>query len=649
MKRLLFLFLPFTLLFGQSKIDSINKEIAGKPDTSQYRYLSDICWKYRYNNPKLAVDAGNKAIALAQKLSSKSFEAKILNRIGVIYLWGNKLDLSMEYFRKALTAAQEAKDSIELGYAENNFGGAYQSKRYNTLALEHILTAVQIFEKLNFKSGIAHCSVNLGAIYQHQQNYKKALEYYERVLKFRLEEGNKNDILLAHNTIANTYVESKDYDSAVVKLKEVEKLAEELNDKTVLATALNGLSKISLRKGEFTDAYNKQFKSLSLFSEVGYQKGIIEGNLNIAHILIHLRKFAEAEKYLKSAFKILNSNKDKKQFAFYYLITSTLNEAKGNFKEALRYSKLYTTVKDSVTRAENLARGDELLDVRKYLAAKNQNSLLQKTIEYKENQKEYLIIISVLSVFTFVVIYGRYRSKKIANKKLSELNSMKDLLFGIIAHDLKNPFFSILGITDMLKKNLDDLSKEEIKESVALIEKSGKQTYRLLENLLYWSLCQTGNIQYLPENINLTEVIDDVITLFSSAARSKNISLNSKADESIAALCDKEMVKLVLRNLLSNGIKYTTDGGTIDIVLKKKGKFIEVAVEDNGIGITAERKDELLGIVKNFSTPGTKGEKGTGLGLILCKEFIKRNKGDLWIESEEGKGSRFIFSLPAVN
>ena len=649
MKRLLFLFLPFTLLFGQSKIDSINKEIAGKPDTSQYRYLSDICWKYRYNNPKLAVDAGNKAIALAQKLSSKSFEAKILNRIGVIYLWGNKLDLSMEYFRKALTAAQEAKDSIELGYAENNFGGAYQSKRYNTLALEHILTAVQIFEKLNFKSGIAHCSVNLGAIYQHQQNYKKALEYYERVLKFRLEEGNKNDILLAHNTIANTYVESKDYDSAVVKLKEVEKLAEELNDKTVLATALNGLSKISLRKGELTDAYNKQFKSLSLFSEVGYQKGIIEGNLNIAHILIHLRKFAEAEKYLKSAFKILNSNKDKKQFAFYYLIASTLNEAKGNFKEALRYSKLYTTVKDSVTRAENLARGDELLDVRKYLAAKNQNSLLQKTIEYKENQKEYLIIISVLSVFTFVVIYGRYRSKKIANKKLSELNSMKDLLFGIIAHDLKNPFFSILGITDMLKKNLDDLSKEEIKESVALIEKSGKQTYRLLENLLYWSLCQTGNIQYLPENINLTEVIDDVITLFSSAARSKNISLNSKADECIAALCDKEMVKLVLRNLLSNGIKYTTEGGKIDIVLKKKGKFIEVSVEDNGIGITAERKDELLGLVKNFSTPGTKGEKGTGLGLILCKEFIKRNKGDLWIESEEGKGSRFIFSLPAVN
>lgn len=306
-------------------------------------------------------------------------------------------------------------------------------------------------------------------------------------------------------------------------------------------------------------------------------------------------------------------------------------------------------MKDSISKRGNIARSDELEAINKYLNAKSQNSLLLKNLEFKETQRNYLILISLLLMITFFVIFWRYRAKKGANKKLSELNAMKDLLFGIVAHDLKNPFLSILGATDLLLKELDNMSKDEIREIIELIETSGKHTYNLLENLLYWSLSQTDNIQYAPEKISLPEIVNETILLLANSAQTKSITLSSHSPEDFVALCDKEMIKLVLRNLISNGIKYTQEGGLVEVSLKKNSGFIEVSVKDSGVGIDAERKESLMMIDRHSSTAGTKGEKGTGLGLFLCKDFVERNKGNLVIESEVGKGSRFVFTLPATS
>jgi signal transduction histidine kinase len=285
--------------------------------------------------------------------------------------------------------------------------------------------------------------------------------------------------------------------------------------------------------------------------------------------------------------------------------------------------------------------------VNDYIRTKNENVVLQKSVEFKEQQKTYLIIIVVLSVLSAFVVYWRYRVKHAMNKQLSELNAMKDLFFGIIAHDLKNPFLSILGATDLLLKDIDNMSNHEVKSVVQMIDSSGRQTYKLLENLLYWSLSQTGKIRYNPESINLAELVNDTIALHASSADTKNIKLNYNTQEEVVASCDAEMIRLVLRNLVSNGIKYTREGGEVSIILEKKENSVTVSVEDNGIGMPADYSEHLSSIGERLTTPGTRGEKGTGLGLILCRDFIHRNRGEFKIESREGNGSRFVFTLPA--
>lgn len=647
--NIILLLFPVTLLFGQGKADSIYKAIEGKQDTAKFRYLSDVCWKYRYNDAKLALDAGAKALEIARKLPNKVLEARILNRIGVVFWWMNNYDLSMEYSQKALVAAQEAKDSIEIGYAENNIGGTYQQKLYNTLAIEHILTALKIFEHLNFKPGIAYCSASVGSIFERQANYEKALEYFNRALKIRTETGDKTGRGLILHSIANMYLLNKSAIDVAPILNEVKGIAEQAGDKNLLAIAYNGLSKMEFSKKEYSASLDYQLKALKLIREINNKINETTCHIYLASVYSHLKKFKEAEEEFKYFENLAGNEKNENQILDYYDAKSLFYELKGDLKKSLYFSRSYSAIKDSIGRHENIARADEIKAIDKYLNTRSQNIILQNSIKFEENQKTYLIVISVLMAFTFLVIFWRYRAKKAANKNLKELNTMKDIFFGIIAHDLKNPFQSILGTTGMLLKEIDNLSKDEIRTVIETLEKSGQQTYRLLENLLYWSLSQTDRIEYAPEKVDLSEIADDTIALLSNSAESKSINLNFNTNDRFFAFCDKEMIRLVFRNLVTNGIKYTLEGGSVNIDLKRNNGFVEVSIADNGIGMSSEVKNNLIRIDSHSSTPGTNGEKGTGLGLILCKEFVEKNKGHLTIESEIGYGSKFHFTLPSVN
>jgi signal transduction histidine kinase len=645
-KRLLFFLLISVAVYPQNKIDSIFQIIKNKPEEAKFKYLSDQCWRYRYDNTRLSLELGDSALTIARKMRNRRFEAQILNRIGVIHKWANDLELSMHYSQAALLAAKECQDSIEIGYAENNIGGTYQSKMFNSIAIEHLINAEQIFEKLKFKPGLAACLVNLGEIYQRQQNYPKAVSFFNQALKLRMEVGEKHGIALSLEGIARLYIEKGSYDSAQIKFNEVEKYARDLNNNSLLASALEGLSKIDLVKKDFKNAYKLQTEALELNRKILNLRTEISGRLNLANILIEQSEFAGAKNNLDLAYRLIKSGKNEKDLPEYYLGYSNYYAKKREFEKSLYYSHLFINIKDSIAKKENLAHGDELVEIKKYLDFQNQNKLLQKSLEYEEGRRLRVIINYVMLLIIVIVLFWRYRIKKAANKKLSEMNAVKDMLFGIIAHDLKNPFHTILSSSEMLLKEYDDLSKEDKIQIIEIIQNSGRQTYKLLENLLYWSLSQTGGTDFRPEAVTLSEIITETIALHSSSASTKNVALIPRIDEELVALCDKEMAKLVLRNLVSNGIKYTREGGSVEIILKKRGKFAEVSVQDNGVGITKEQKINLTKVGRHSSAPGTKGEKGTGLGLLLCKEFVEKNKGQLTIESEEGHGSRFIFTLP---
>jgi len=232
--------------------------------------------------------------------------------------------------------------------------------------------------------------------------------------------------------------------------------------------------------------------------------------------------------------------------------------------------------------------------------------------------------------------------------KLKESNATKDKFFSIIGHDLKNPLFVIQSMSEILETEFDEITPEERLEFIRAIRESSKNAFSLLEDLLHWARCQTGRIDYNPEPVHLKQLAAKCISLLEAHAIKKNIHLINAVDATHILLADKFMVETVIRNLTSNALKFTPEGGTVKINSKPVDDFIQISVEDTGIGLSESDKQKLFRIDVKNSEIGRSKEKGTGLGLILCKEFVEKHGGKIWVESELGKGSQFIFTIPKL-
>jgi PAS domain S-box-containing protein len=232
------------------------------------------------------------------------------------------------------------------------------------------------------------------------------------------------------------------------------------------------------------------------------------------------------------------------------------------------------------------------------------------------------------------------------NEELLELNRVKDRLFSIIAHDLRNPFNSILGFGELVQDSIEREDIREIANYSRMIQISSKQAYILLNNLLEWSLSKSGKILFNPEKIDIEDIINESIELLTPNATHKNLIIKKNIENGPGLFADKNMINTVIRNLLANSIKYSNNLGTININATHNGKETIVSIKDNGQGIKEEDISKLFSFENQVSTEGTYNEKGTGLGLILCKEFVEKHHGEIWVESEYGKGATFHFSIP---
>jgi len=235
------------------------------------------------------------------------------------------------------------------------------------------------------------------------------------------------------------------------------------------------------------------------------------------------------------------------------------------------------------------------------------------------------------------------------NTELANLNATKDKFFSIIAHDLKNPFNVILGFCNLIIDFRQNIDTQKIKQYVEKINNSALNAYKLLENLLEWARLQTLNIEPKILKEKPSDLINEVIMLSEQMSKSKNIDLQTVINCDDFILADKEMVKTILRNLVTNALKFTKPEGSVKIETQKLENDVIFTVSDNGIGIESEHINKLFRIDSKLSKTGTANEKGTGLGLILCKEFVEKNNGKIWVESEVGKGSDFKFTLPLSN
>jgi len=325
-------------------------------------------------------------------------------------------------------------------------------------------------------------------------------------------------------------------------------------------------------------------------------------------------------------------------------------------------------VSDVKKEYTNLSEGNYTFEVK----SKNQYKVTGKTAKYSfrilppwyRSWLAYLTYIIILGLLFYSIVrlnarrlqhdktqleeVVKQRTSTIAEQKekLEIANSTKDKFFGIIAHDLKSPFNSIMGFSELLTDQIKEKDYEGIEKYARIIGQSSQRAMDLLMNLLEWSRSQTGRMEFNPENFELVDLIIENKVLFDEIATQKAITIKKVLPHDLVVFADKPMISTVLRNLISNAIKFTRQDGEIIISAEKRSNEILVSVCDNGVGISTRRIDNLFRLDKSESTTGTAKEQGTGLGLILCKEFIEKHGGKIWVESEEGKGSTFYFTLP---
>ena len=264
---------------------------------------------------------------------------------------------------------------------------------------------------------------------------------------------------------------------------------------------------------------------------------------------------------------------------------------------------------------------------------------------YKEEHLSFLD--SIASQIANVIESRRANEAlKKSEAELRESNATKDKFFSIISHDLKSPFNSIVGFSSILEQQVREKNLEDIEEYAKIIQNSSQRALDLLSNLLEWSRSQTGRMAFNPENTEIVTLITDATEILGDAALHKSITITKKLPQSVIVFADKEMIGSILRNLISNAIKFTNPGGSIVVSAEQLEQDLKVSVSDNGVGIQTDVLSKLFRLDESYSNKGTQNEMGTGLGLILCKEFIERHGGKIWVESEVGKGSKFSFMIP---
>jgi len=363
-------------------------------------------------------------------------------------------------------------------------------------------------------------------------------------------------------------------------------------------------------------------------------------------------EFEKAEQFLLKGLKeSIEKGKLDERKSFLQNI-SDLYKRQERYEEAMEYQNKMYALKDSIKGINQLNNLAEL--EMKYETEQKEQAIkvLEGEKRLAETQRVFFIIASVLLLSVVGLVFYQFRQRnkyaKVVerkNEQLSELMSAKQKVFGVIAHDLKNPLSAFSNMSSVLAENIDSFTKDEIRVFLEKFVKSSGDLRNLLNNLLQWSLSETGMLKMNPETFRVSELANQAIQPLRDYAQTKGIAVEMQLiDDQVMA--DRKMIETVIRNLVSNALKFTETGGKVAVRTDKNEEGIKIEVTDTGVGMEAEELQSLFDVKKDVSQIGDHQEKGTGIGLLLCKELVEKNGGKIWVESEKGKGSRFYFTIP---
>jgi signal transduction histidine kinase len=493
-----------------------------------------------------------------------------------------------------------------------------------------------------------------------------AFNNYNHVLKLQAEMDEPSIEAEALFNIAHLYKLKTDFEKALDYHKEALTIRRSLGDKKSEAQSLNDIGDLYYAMKNDEKALANHVVSLEIRRGLKFQKGIAESYNNIGVLYYHQKKLDRAIANLQLGLEAARESNSNDQILKSAEYLSFCYKDIGDYKTALAYREEFLGRSELTQREKNEQR---LLDVqsrydigRKEVQIEKLETIrAQRERQLQEETRFRNVLIALMGLGIVVVMLVLYlymlkrRSNKVLqaardkveqqNAALQELNATKDKFFSIISHDLKGPLNSLTSFSGLLINHTDSLTKDEITLLAKDLDKSLKNLFALLENLLEWSRSQTGNIEFKPETFDLQQLLELNRELLGAQASNKKIVIVNSNSESVPVHAHKHSVNTVMRNLISNAIKFTPANGIITLGINRRIDSITVSISDTGVGMSKEIMDKLFRIDTKHSTRGTADEKGTGLGLILCKEFIEKNNGNIWVESTPGKGSTFYFTL----
>ena len=671
MKHLMFFAICFSSLFTfaqNAKIDSLTVRLAyqNQDSTKIETSLLLINELYATEDYKKALQFLAETLKLSETLNYNKGLAEANFIKGLIYYQKEDYINAVDNFEVSKINFQSIKDTLGVAKVNNNLG-AIEIKRGNyNKGLQNSLSAISIFEKRNLKNQLSQAYNNLADAYYKTNKYKNALDFNKKALSIREELDDLKGMKQSLQNLGHLYAKNKDYRLSIDSYQRMLTLLDPDVDINLRGEILPSLGKSYLAINELEKATDFLNEGLKYSRAKKDDNGILKSLNSLGELNIATKNWSLSRKQLSEANQLALKLNNKEELLYNLKLNTKLDYSRKYYKSAFDWQNKYIQLKEELDNEKRLQTSDinsfkEIIEpkVKVIDTPKTETSRVENLEEKKNNTLLLygliagLIFVLALLIFSYLKASKdnkalktlKETSQKLSekNNQLEEINQVKDKLFSIVSHDLKDSISSIKAFLDLLKDG--GISKEEFNDLIPELSENANNASSLLFNLLNWSKSQMQNLQPKPELFNIQEVFQIKMSLIDKKVQDKGIILIDESRRDFV-YADRSMLEIVIQNLITNAVKFSGKGDVITVSNQDYNGKVLICVEDTGIGISEENQKKLFNAKKNFTTIGTENEKGTGLGLTICKDLVELNKGRIWVESNLNIGSKFFIELP---
>jgi signal transduction histidine kinase len=662
--------LLLTVLFsspvmGQKKIDSLQNELKKDiADSAKVKILVALSREFQYIDYNQSKLYATEALQLADERNLLEIKNLAYQNIGTLYSLSGDYSTALRYDNQSLQQSLLSADSLNITIDFNNVANDYYNLGEYDEAYYYFTQSYKVAMSIKDSLRMTIALHNVGRVFKELGQYDRALNHFSISQKMSLDINDRDGIPFSYDEIGDVMLRKGEYDSALRALMNALKLSRKQNLNVLLPRTLTKIANVYLHQKDYNSALAYYDTTYALHEKTNNRFGIAEVELGRGLVYMDQQKYDDALRVINRSLNIAKETNARSLEINCFQQLSKLHEQKGDYKRSLGYFKQYKQLEDSLfsqDMQEKLFRDQMRFETE---AKDTQIAALSRARDIKDDQikrqefiRNILVVVMALSVILLATVYRSGQRRRQINmlllqhqedmekrsEELERLNQVKDKFFSIISHDLRSPINALAGLLDLLDKGA--VKPEELPNHVKELKSRFNHTRTLLNNLLDWTLLQMDKLNLQATKIDLHKIVDENIQLLGSV-QSKQISLVNTVPNGAYAFADSNTTNLVIRNLMTNSIKFTNDGGTVAISAEEQPTQWVISIKDNGIGIDADVMKILFDKTAPYTTRGTANEKGTGLGLILCKEFVEKNGGTIWVESKVGEGSKFSFTLP---